>query len=116
MPPSCYSPTRSTRNDTRTCARHSLMLSPRSPTDTTSTPLMLRSVAWASLRAFLTASSELSAELPTSSMIFVTANCSSFRFGASLPGLGQGLHLLDQIWQRLAEVHLNEEGGGLAIP
>ena len=57
----------------RTSARHSSRFSPRSPTETTSTALMLRSVACASARAALTASSELVVELPTSSMIFVTA-------------------------------------------
>src|SRR5437763_7828523 len=61
------------RNDTRTSARHSSRLSPRRPVDTTSTALMLRSVDCASLSADLTASSELVLELPTSSMIFVTA-------------------------------------------
>src|SRR3954471_12932090 len=43
------------------------------PVDTTSTALMLRSVLFASASACCTASSELCVELPTSSMIFVTA-------------------------------------------
>ena len=68
-----YSLTRSTRNEMRTSARHSSRSSPRSPTETTSTALMLRSVACASASAALTASSELVVELPTSSMILVTA-------------------------------------------
>src|SRR3954468_14776816 len=61
------------RKATRTCARHSPRSSPRRPVDTTSTALMLRSVRRASPRACWTASSELWVELPTSSMILVTA-------------------------------------------
>ena len=41
--PPRYSLTRSIRNEMRTSARHSSRFSPRSPTDTTSTALMLRS-------------------------------------------------------------------------
>src|SRR4051795_3911833 len=61
------------RKATRTCARHSPRSSPRRPVDTTSTALMLRSVLRASPSACWTASSELWVELPTSSMILVTA-------------------------------------------
>src|SRR4051794_8507065 len=68
-----YSPTLSMRNEMRTCARHSPSPSPRSPVETTSTALMFRSVFCASASACCTASSELWVELPTSSMIFVTA-------------------------------------------
>src|SRR4029079_17165107 len=68
-----YSLTLSTRKATRTCARHSPRPSPRRPVDTTSTALMLRSDFRASASACCTASSELSVELPTSSMILVTA-------------------------------------------
>src|SRR6266508_3427620 len=68
-----YSLTRSIRIDRRTNARHSSRFSPRRPVETTSTALMLRSVTRASSSAAFTAASELSVELPTSSMILVTA-------------------------------------------
>jgi hypothetical protein len=42
---------------------------------------MLRSVWLASASAAFTAPSELSGELPTTSMIFVTANAGSLSFG-----------------------------------
>src|SRR4051812_36089937 len=74
-----YSLTLSMRNEMRTCARHSPRSSPRSPVETTSTALMLRSVRRASPSACCTASSELSVELPTSSMIFVTAMVRTYR-------------------------------------
>src|SRR6187200_2335300 len=61
------------RIERRTSARHSSRFSPRRPVDTTSTALLLRSVTRASSSAAFTAASELSLELPTSSMILVTA-------------------------------------------
>src|SRR4051812_28255759 len=84
-----YSLTFSTRNETRTCARHSPRPSPRRPVETTSTALMLRNERCASASAWRTASSELSVELPTSSMIFVTAMVRTYRDhgnGAPPPG------------------------------
>src|SRR2546421_3955971 len=68
-----YSLTRSTRKEMRTRARHSSRFWPRRPVDTTSTALMLRSDCRASFSAAFTAPSELSGELPTTSMILVTA-------------------------------------------
>jgi hypothetical protein len=61
----------------RTSARHSSRLAPRSPVETTSTALMFRSDSRASSSAAWTAASELSLELPTTSMIFVTATRAS---------------------------------------
>src|SRR3954468_24727950 len=74
-----YSLTFSTRNEMRTCARHSPRPSPRRPVETTSTALMLRNERCASASAWRTASSELSVEPPTSSMIFVTAMVRTYR-------------------------------------
>src|SRR5207248_445446 len=87
--PRGYSLTRSIRKEIRTSARHSSRFSPRSPIETTSSALMLRRVAWASASAALTASSELVVELPTSSMILVTA----------ISSLGQPGRA-DQLWLR----------------
>src|ERR1019366_8988419 len=64
-----HSVTLSTRNEIRTSAPHSSRLSPRKPTDTTSSPLMSRKVLRLSVSAFWTASSELDDDLPMTSMI-----------------------------------------------
>src|ERR1017187_191848 len=74
-----YSPTLSTRNEIRTSAPHSSRLSPRNPTDTTSSPLILRKVARASVNAFWTASSELEDDLPIISMTLTTLIAPLFR-------------------------------------
>jgi len=63
----------------RTCARHSPSSSPRRPVETTSTALMFLRVRRASASACWTASSELRVELPTSSMILVTAILRTYR-------------------------------------
>src|SRR5438552_12542792 len=75
----------------RTCARHSSRLSPRSPTETTSTALMLRSVLRASASPCWTASSELFVEVPTSSMIFTTDTAAPFTRGKSAGPYSVGL-------------------------
>ena len=77
--------TLSTRNEIRTSAPHSSRLSPRSPTETTSSALMLRRLRFASDRALLTASSELVVDRPTTSMIFTTLITAPFvRFPAKV--------------------------------
>ena len=64
---------RSTTNATRTSARHSFRSSPRRPFETTSTPVMLRTVRRASSSAWRTASSDPVVERPMISMVLAAA-------------------------------------------
>jgi hypothetical protein len=60
----------------RTSARHSAAPSPRKPRETTSTPVMLRTVRRASSSAWRTASSELVVERPMISIVLAAATLS----------------------------------------
>src|SRR6185437_15641145 len=103
-----YSLTLSMRNEMRTCARHSVSPSPRSPVETTSTALMFRSVLFASASACCTASSELWLELPTSSMILVTAMVRTYLTMGTVHR-----RLSDRAWDGVAAQPYDDAPGGV---